>query len=75
MNLVDGHRSDIDSWTDDEGMHVVGRGSQPPPEELQRMTEEYQKRIKESPVWGQMVKEFGEEQATEMLKEFRVKVN
>jgi hypothetical protein len=38
------------------------------------MTEAYQQRIRNSPLWDQMVKEFGEQKAAEMLKEFKVKI-
>jgi len=55
------------------GMNVVGMGNQPTQEELKRMTEEYQENIKKSPIWEVMVKEYGEEKAKEMLKEFQVK--
>ena len=63
-----------DPWIDKEGMHVLGKGVPPSPEEQERMTKEYQKRIKNSPMWEIMVKEYGEEEAEEMLKEFQVQV-
>ena len=62
------------SWVDEEGMHVVGKGTLPSPEEQERMTKEYQEKIKKSPIWEIMVKEYGEEKAEEMLKEFQVQV-
>ena len=60
-------------WMDNEGMHVAAPGLAPTPEQLQKMTEEYQQRIRNSPMWDMMVKEFGKENAEEMLKEFQVK--
>ena len=57
----------------EEGVNVIGKGDQPSPEELKRMTAEYQKKIKKSPIWEVMVKEYGEVKAKEMLKEFQVK--
>jgi len=33
--------------------------------------EEYQKQIRNSPLWDTMVEQFGEDKAREMLKEFR----
>ena len=62
------------SWSDEEGMHVLSRGIPPSPEEQKRMTEEYQKQIKKSPMWKMMVAQYGEERAKEMLKEFQVHV-
>ncbi len=39
------------------------------------MAAAYQDRIRQSPLWDQMVKEFGEKKATEMLKEFTVRID
>jgi hypothetical protein len=61
-------------WMGDDGMHLVAPGTAPTPAQLQKATEEYQKRIRNSPVWDTMVKEFGLEKAEEMLKEFQVKL-
>jgi hypothetical protein len=72
-NIKEQHASS-QSWIDEEGMHFVGKGSQPTIEEQERMTKEYQKNIKKSPMWSMMVKEYGEEKAEEMLKEFQVQV-
>ena len=63
-----------DPWMDEEGLHIIGKGAPPSPEEQERMTNEYQKKIKKSPMWEMMVKEYGEEKAKEMLKEFQVQV-
>ncbi|MEN8180827.1 MAG: SEC-C metal-binding domain-containing protein [Pseudomonadota bacterium] len=61
-------------WMDEEGMHILGKGASPSPEEQERMTNEYQKKIKKSPMWEMMVREYGEEKAEVMLKEFQVQV-
>ena len=34
----------------------------------------YQQRIRESPLWDEMVREFGEEEAERILKKFRVEI-
>jgi len=39
------------------------------------MTEAYQQRIRNSPLWDQMVRDFGEQKATEILKEFKVQID
>jgi hypothetical protein len=57
----------------EEGIHAVGIGEVPSAEELAVMTAAYQAQIRNSPLWDQMLKEFGEQQAAEMLKEFKVK--
>ncbi len=62
------------TWIDGEGVHVVGKGAAPTNEELDRMTEEYQRQVRNSPLWGEMVRQFGKKRAKEMLKEFRAKL-
>jgi hypothetical protein len=60
------------TWIDEEGMHVMGKGMRPSKEELERMTKEYQQKVRKSPLWKKMVTEYGEEQAEKMLEDFRV---
>jgi hypothetical protein len=67
-------RADVPIWIDDHGAHAIGVGQPPSVLETAAMTEAYQQRIRNSPLWDQMVKEFGEQKAAEMLKEFKVKI-
>jgi hypothetical protein len=60
-------------WASEDGVHALGVGQPPSSAELSAMTKAYQERIRNSPLWGQMVKQFGEEKAKELLKEFTVK--
>ena len=62
------------AWTDDEGLHTLVPGEAPPPEQLQDMARLYQQKIRSSPLWQEMVDEFGPEKAEEMLKDFRVEL-
>jgi len=41
---------------------------------LDEMTGSYQQKIRESPLWDEMVREVGEEEAERILKEFRVEI-
>jgi hypothetical protein len=68
---------DIDSlmWMGEEGMHAIGAGQPPSLLETAAMTEAYQQRIRNSPLWEKMVREFGEPRALEMLKEFKVEID
>jgi hypothetical protein len=50
-------------------------GLPPTASEIAAMTAAYQERIRKSPLWDQMVREFGEQKATEMLKEFTVRID
>ena len=60
---------------DEDGVHALGIGQPPSLLETAAMTEAYQQRIRNSPLWDKIVKEFGEQKATEMLKEFKVKTS
>lgn len=62
------------SWMEEDGFHYITPGLPPSPEQLERITEEYQKRIRSSPLWDKMVQDFGEEKAEELLKQFRAKL-
>ncbi len=59
------------SWTENDGIHFVAPGSPPTPGELEKMTKEYQKRVRNSPLWDEMVKKYGKEKAEKLLKEFK----
>jgi hypothetical protein len=47
---------------------------EPPPEAAQRMTEEFQKRLRNSPMWNQMVDQFGEAEAERLLKQCKAEI-
>jgi hypothetical protein len=70
-------KSDItfaQSWMENDGMHIISPIGPSTPQELEEMTKKYQKNIKSSPIWSEMVKQYGAEKAEEMLKEFQVKI-
>ena len=75
MQNIKEKQEDSRPWMDDDGIHIIGKGVPPSPEEQERMTIEYQNKIKKSPLWEMMVKEYGEEKAEEMLKDFQVQVS
>ena len=62
-------------WEDADGIHtsflVPG---EPPPGAAEQMTEEFQKRIRNSPIWKQMVDQFGEGEAERLLKECKAAI-
>jgi hypothetical protein len=49
-------------------------GNAPSPATLDEMARVYQQNIRESPLWEEMVREFGEEEAERFLREFRVEI-
>lgn len=62
------------AWTDHEGLHTLVPGEAPTPEQLQEMSRVYQQKIRASPLWQQLLDEFGPEKAEELLKDFRVEL-
>lgn len=61
------------SWMDEGGVHTLLPGQQPPPEFLELLTESFQRELRNSPLWDQMVSKFGEEEAQKLLKQCRAK--
>jgi len=62
-------------WEDADGIHtsflVPG---EPPPGAEEQMTREFQKRIRNSPIWKQMVDQFGEAEAERLIKECKAEI-
>ena len=70
-------RSPIDApymWASEAGIHALVPGEPPSAGELEGMSARYQEKIRKSPLWDTMVKEFGAQKAAEMLKEFKAKL-
>jgi len=61
------------SWQDEEGIHIITPG-EPSSGLMEQLTENFQKQVRNSPLWLQMVAEFGEGKALELLKQFRVDI-
>ncbi len=57
-----------------DGLHVLLPGTPPSPETLAEMTRFYQQNIRQSLLWDEMVREFGEQEAERLLREFRVEI-
>ena len=62
---------ELPMWMDQQGVHAMMPGI-PDAATFQRLTQLYQQNIRNSPLWNQMVSEFGIEKAEQLLKEFRV---
>lgn len=62
-------------WMDNGEMHGLFPGERPGPEQVEMMTRKYQENIRNSPLWDEMVREYGKEKAEELLIECRVKID
>jgi len=61
-------------WLETDGLHALLPGSPPSPQMLDDMTRRYQQEIRNSPLWDEMVREYGEEETERLLKKFRVEI-
>lgn len=56
------------------GVHLLLAGRKPPPEFEELLTENFQRELRNSPLWDEMVREFGEEEAEKLLKQCQAKL-
>jgi hypothetical protein len=57
-----------------DGFQTVLPGDAPSEEQIENATKKYQEKIKNSPMWAEMVEKYGEEKAGELLKECKVEI-
>ncbi len=62
------------TWQDEKGIHHLAQGEPPGEEELEQMTKDYQEKIRQSPMWDKMVKEYGHKKAEELLKQCKAEL-
>jgi hypothetical protein len=60
------------TWVGADGLRAMLPGVGPTSDMLEQMTRQYQERIRNSPLWDEMVQKFGVAEAEQLLKEFRV---
>lgn len=61
-------------WMDEQGVHAIFPGQPPDAQTLERMTEIFQRKIRESPLFDELVKQFGQSRAEEILRECQAKL-
>ena len=64
----------LSMWHQGNELHLVGKGKPPDAEELEEMTNRFREGIRNSPIWNQIVEQFGAERAEELLLEIRADV-
>jgi hypothetical protein len=62
----------VPMWMDEQGVHALLPGS-PEADTYERLTEQYKQNIRNSPMWDEMVRQFGLEKAEQLLKQCRAK--
>ncbi|MEZ6137040.1 MAG: hypothetical protein R3C53_19265 [Pirellulaceae bacterium] len=62
------------TWQQGHEFHIAGNGQPPDSKMLEQMTNEFRESIRNSPIWQQMVDQFGAERAEQMLLEIRGEV-
>jgi hypothetical protein len=59
---------------DQDGFHALIPGVPPSDAEIEMITKKYQEKIRNSPLWGEMVRKFGKDKAEEILLQCRFEV-
>jgi len=67
-------RAELPLWMDEGGVHAMLPGRKPDAEMLERMTRAYQEKIRKSPLWDEMVRQFGAAKAEALLRQFRAEL-
>ena len=62
------------AWQDEKGIHHLAPGKPPSQEELEQMTKDYQEKIRQSPMWDEIVNEYGHKKAEELLKQCKAEL-
>ena len=61
-------------WIDEQGVHAMIPGEKPDEETLTRMTKVYQQKIRQSPLFDEMVKTYGAAEAEALLLQCRAEL-
>ena len=62
------------SWMERDGVHALLPGEKPSEQQLEKMTETYQRELRKSPLFKQWVIQYGKQKALELLKECQVEL-
>lgn len=66
--------AEVPMWLGDDGVHLAVPADQLLPEELERLTDLWREKLRNSPVWDQVVEQFGPEKAEEILRNCRAEL-
>ena len=62
------------TWQESDGLHAIMPGERPSKEMIEEMTKEYQKQIRNSPLWKHWVTRLGKKEAEKLLKQCRAEL-
>ena len=61
----------VASWMEEDGLHLMMPGTAPGVADLAELTRRYQEKVRQSPLWEEMIQRFGKDGAERLLREFR----
>ena len=61
-------------WAEEDGIHVVSPNGPSTAEDLEKASRIFQEKIRNSPMWAQMVELYGKDKAEELLKQCRAEL-
>lgn len=67
-------RAPAASWMDNDGIHVVAPGEKPSKERLDEITQNFQENLRNSPLWDELVKKVGADEARKILKQCKAEL-
>jgi hypothetical protein len=61
-------------WLENDGVHALVPTTDLPESDLEELTRRFQDKIRHSPLWDQMVEEYGEEKAEQLLLQCKAEI-
>ena len=61
-------------WLSEDGIHMMMPSKDMSKDQIEALTLKYQENIRKSEIWGQLVQQYGKDEAEKLLKEFRVEM-
>lgn len=62
------------AWVEQDGIHALIPGVRPAEAQIEEMNLIYQEKLRHTPLWDEMIKQFGREKAEEVLKQCRIDI-
>lgn len=73
ITATDAH-GELPMWIDQQGLHLAIPGDQPDPQLLQRLSETFQQKLRDSPLYQQLVDAYGPAEAEKIIQQCRAQL-
>lgn len=72
--LPEDAHGELPMWIDQQGLHLAIPGDQPDPQLLQRLSETFQQKLRDSPLYRQLVDAYGPAEAEKIIQQCRAQL-